>query len=715
MSLLPSFTRRLPRVLRKCRGVFLSLFAVAVFLIYPAGIPKLRQMPGIGTGIAALDSWELDSLDFRFRWRGPVPTDQRLLIVAINDTEPKPDDFREKDLAASEALRLMTEKTYPWNRKVWARLIERLMSAGVKAVAFDVIFQRQMEGDPELKIVLDRYADRIVLASTKQADLDNRLVFLKPHPGLLNAAGNPAQGFAFYPADADGVIRRTLSRTSETRESGMEDFDPDNLISLAAATVQIAAGIPPPEQRLALLNFQGDQARCASVPLADLLIDRIYYSQDPRFRSGAALKDKIVFVGPTAEIFHDVHETPYGSMPGVHIHAQNAASQLLAIGLRESSSVQNFWVALLFTVLPALVVLRVRQAPPQIGLLLGSGAVFLVGALLLFSEARLVIPIVPPLFGLILIGSFGVAYNLVVEQLQGAHVRSVLDRYVSKNVAKIVIETRDNFENSLRGERKFVTALFSDVRGFTSIFETSDPEKLVDQLNEYFLKMVDAVVLNQDGTLQKFIGDAIMAVWGDTHSAGAGGDAARAVRAGLEMRAALEQLNAQWKDHPDRVQIQIGVGINHGEVICGEMGHPQRMEFTVLGDAINLAARLESATKQFHCDLLVGQSVEELTRAEFIYRRVDLLRLKGKKKPVEVYIPLSTRATPPPAWLEAYHDAIGLYRARRFKEALESFRETLARIGGEDFLCRMYLERCELFTKTPPDPDWDGGHTLTEK
>lgn len=715
MNLLPSFTRHLPRVLRKCRGLFLALFAAAVFLIYPAGLTPLQQMPGLRNGIDALHSLELDSLDFRFRWRGPIPTDPRLLVVAINDTEPKPGDFREDDLAASEALRLMTERTYPWNRKVWARLIERLMSAGVKAVAFDVIFQREMEGDPELKAVLDRYADRIVLATTKQLDLDNRLVFLKPHPGLLNAEDKPAQGFAFYPPDDDGVIRRTRSRTSETRESGLKDFEPDNMTSLAAAAVQIAEGIPPAEQSRALLNFQGDQTRCASVPLADLLIDRIYSSQDPRFRAGAALKDKIVFVGPTAEIFHDVHETPYGAMPGVFIHAQNAASRLLAIDLGESSPAQNFWVALLFVVLPTWVVLRVRQAPPQIGLLLGSGAAFLVVAQLLFTEARLVIPVVPPLFGLILVGCFGVAYNLLVEQLQGAHVRSVLDRYVSKNVAKIVIETRDNFENSLRGERKSVTALFSDIRGFTSIFETSDPEKLVAQLNEYFLKMVDAVVLHQDGTLQKFIGDAIMAVWGDTHSAGAGGDAARAVRTGLEMRAALEQLNAQWKELPDRVPLQIGVGINHGEVICGELGHPQRMEFTVLGDAINLAARLESATKQFHCDVLVGQSVEELTRAEFIYRRVDLLRLKGKNKPVEVYIPLSTRATPPPPWLEGYHAAIGLYRARRFEEAMEGFRETLARIGGEDFLCRMYLERCGVFTKTPPAPDWDGGHTLTEK
>src|ERR1700685_2804810 len=183
--------------------------------------------------------------------------------------------------------------------------------------------------------------------------------------------------------------------------------------------------------------------------------------------------------------------------------------------------------------------------------------------------------------------------------------------------------------------------------------ETSDANKLVAQLNEYFLEMV-GMVLKEGGTLQKFIGDAIMAAWGDTHSESLEIDAQRAVSAALQMRGALVKLNERWKNEKDRPKLSIGIGVNHGDVIVGNIGHPQRMEFTVLGDGVNLAARLESATKQFHADILIGETVEKLTRDHFVYRTVDLMTVKGKTKPVEVFALLSERSVPPPAWLEMY-------------------------------------------------------------
>ena len=321
---------------------------------------------------------------------------------------------------------------------------------------------------------------------------------------------------------------------------------------------------------------------------------------------------------------------------------------------------------------------------------------------------------VPPVLGLVITGGFGIVLHYVVEQLERARIRAVLDKYVSKNVASVVMENSDSFEQALRGQSKCVTVLFSDIRGFTTISETQDPKVLVPQLNEYFLPMVDAV-LREGGTLQKFIGDAIMAVWGDTHSLGLETDATHAVRTALQMRVALTQLNEQWGRNPSRLRLTSGIGINHGEVIVGEIGHPQRMEFTVLGDGVNLAARLESATKQFHCDILVGEKVEELTRGEFVYRRVDRLRLKGKTQAVEVFIPLSERATPAPAWLAEFHQAIELYRARSFREAAQRFQEVNRQLGGDDFLCAMYAARCEQFAQNHPPADWDGSHTLTEK
>ena len=244
--------------------------------------------------------------------------------------------------------------------------------------------------------------------------------------------------------------------------------------------------------------------------------------------------------------------------------------------------------------------------------------------------------------------------------------------------------------------------------------ETSDADKLVAQLNEYFLEMV-GTVLKEGGTLQKFIGDAIMAAWGDTHSESLETDAQRAVSAALQMRGALAKLNERWKNEKDRPKLSIGIGVNHGDVIVGNIGHPQRMEFTVLGDGVNLAARLESATKQFHADILIGEQTEQLTREKFIFRTVDLLTVKGKTKPVEVFALLNDRSQPAPAWLEKYEGAVKLYRNRKFGEAARLFETARKEIGIKDYLCEMYIERCEVYLEEPPPTDWDGSYTLTEK
>jgi adenylate cyclase len=180
------------------------------------------------------------------------------------------------------------------------------------------------------------------------------------------------------------------------------------------------------------------------------------------------------------------------------------------------------------------------------------------------------------------------------------------------------------------------------------------------------------------------------------------------------MRAALAKLNAQWKDNPDRPKLSIGIGVNHGEVIVGNIGHPRRMEFTVLGDGVNLAARLESATKQFHADILVGEQVEKLTREHFVFRIVDLMTVKGKTKPVEVFALLGDSSQSPPAWLAVYHEAIKLYRGRKFSEAGKLFENTQKEIGG-DFLCEMYLSRCAAYQLSPPPENWDGSFALAEK
>ena len=321
----------------------------------------------------------------------------------------------------------------------------------------------------------------------------------------------------------------------------------------------------------------------------------------------------------------------------------------------------------------------------------------------------------PPLFCLVATGSFGIIFEYTLEQLEKRRYRNLFGRYVSKNVAKLILDDPRSVANSLRGVKKPVTILFSDIRGFTTMTEKTDAVQLVAQLNEYFAEMVEIIQEKNEGTLQKFIGDAIMAAWGDTHTFGNAEDAKRAVAAALAMRQGLVKLNERWRENPERQQLATGIGVNHGEVIYGNIGSKDRTELTVLGDGVNLAARLESATKQFHTDILVGEDAEKLTRDQFVYRTVDLMTVKGKTKPVEVFGLLSARSLPPPAWLATYHDAVKLYRAQKFSEAAKQFAAAQKEIGAEDFLCEMYLSRCAAYEISPPPADWDGSFTLSEK
>ncbi len=204
-----------------------------------------------------------------------------------------------------------------------------------------------------------------------------------------------------------------------------------------------------------------------------------------------------------------------------------------------------------------------------------------------------------------------------------------------------------------------------------------------------------------------------MAVWGNVRVRTEREDAVSAVRTALDMLAALERLNAGWRAR-GVAELHIGVGLNHGEVIVGNMGSPRRKEFTVIGDAVNLASRLEGATKEYGLALVVGESVAALVADDFVLQPVDLLRVKGKTRPVAIFTVRTERT----AALAAYEAALSHYRAARFAEARAGFAEALAaRAGGEpaDPLPALYLKRCEAMLAEPPGPDWDGVFVMRSK
>jgi adenylate cyclase len=672
-------------------------------------------------------------IDRRYQLRPQIPADTDIKLIGLDTTSFQLDSLAPQEISNSPTLQKMLQP-WPWDRSVHAAILEKLMAAGAKVVMFDFVFASEKDGDEVFAKALEKHKDRVIIGelfADEEGSVGQTKKLTEPNARLLLPGSDSVAGLVTIWPDDDGTIRRARYQTSAERETTeMPGIDPKiitylkneihagripdtltHITALAAEKFKGKISTPPPDEKT-FISFQGQPGTYRAWPVENMFVDDLWKRKP--FNGGLAVSNKIVIVGPMAEIFHDVHETPFGEMPGPEIQAQMLAALLNGNWMKETSGQFNFMLALGAVVLALLICLGIPQALLKGLLLIGATVAFLVACQLFFNNYNLVVPMMPTLFCFVVTGSFGIIFEYTLEQLERRRYRNVLDRYVSANVAKTILNDRRSFVEALKGRKQPVTVLFSDIRGFTTMTESSDANKLVAQLNEYFSDMVGSV-LQQNGTLQKFIGDAIMAVWGDTHSKGIEADAQRAVTAALQMRAALAKLNARWKENPDRNKLSIGVGVNHGEVIVGNIGHPQRMEFTVLGDGVNLAARLESATKQFHTDILIGEQAEKLTREHFIYRTVGLMTVKGKTKPVEVFSLLSDRSLPPPAWLPIYHEAIKLFRARKFTEAAVRFEDARKEIVGEDFLCTMYRLYCTTYEQKPPPEDWDGSFTLAEK
>jgi adenylate cyclase len=688
------------------------IIAVSGFLVF--GLTQTEWMTNS-------DLWQNTNyalIDRRYSNRPGKLPDPDVKLVGVVDSSLNLGALAPEDIAASPTLQLM-QKSPPWDRGVWAAVLEKLMNAGAKVVVLDYVFVGSTAGDEVFASTLQKYKDRVVISARFIEQADTFTQYQPPDEQLILPGVETTIGFATIWPDSDGKVRRGKYRTSLENESGKfpPDYFPNNVTSIDALAVQKFTGkiSPLPKAMASLIDYQGPAGTYAPLALERMFVKRDWES--PLFDGGLIFSNKIVFVGPIAEILHDIHPTPFAAvdMPGPEVHAQITAALLHDSWLSEPQPIVGLALALGLMLIALEICLRINNALFKVLVLVSTTVIFLIVCQFAFTHYKLVLPMVQPLFCLVVTGSFGIVFQYALEQVERLRYRNILGRYVSENVAKAVLEDKRSFEESLRGKKKTVTILFSDIRGFTTMTETRDADKLVAQLNEYFGEMVKIIEEKNRGTLQKFIGDAIMAAWGDVYSDGVDVDANRAVTAALQMRPALAKLNEAWKDNPDRENLAIGIGVNHGEVIYGNIGSSKRMELTVIGDGVNLASRLESATKQFRADILVGEGVEALTREKFIYRTVGAIAFKGKTKPIEVFTLLSDRSLPAPAWLEKYQDAVKLYRNRKFAEAAGQFEAAQKEIGVEDFLCEMYVKRCKAYISQPPPENWDGSYTLSEK
>ena len=298
---------------------------------------------------------------------------------------------------------------------------------------------------------------------------------------------------------------------------------------------------------------------------------------------------------------------------------------------------------------------------------------------------------------------------LIMEDItREKRLRSTMSRYMSKAVMDQLMESGDAV---LGGTGREVSVLFSDIRGFTSISERLGARETVTMLNEYFTDMVD-VVFAHNGILDKYIGDMIMAVFGSVISTE--DDADNAVTVGSRMMVALRELNLR-RGKANQEPIRIGVGISTGHVVAGNIGSPKRLEYTVIGDRVNLAERLEGANKYYGTNVLICQPTAARLRRAVQLRDLDLIRLRGINAPVSIYEVLDhhTEETFPrlDVVIPAFAEGIAHYRRQSWSRAAAFFSEALSANPG-DHPSRLYLERCEIYRADPPPPNWDGVWTL---
>jgi adenylate cyclase len=305
----------------------------------------------------------------------------------------------------------------------------------------------------------------------------------------------------------------------------------------------------------------------------------------------------------------------------------------------------------------------------------------------------------------------GVRGGLVVLEdiSREKRMKTTMYRYMTPGVAERVMALGE--DALMVGERKEVTILFSDIRGYTTLTENLEAAEVVSLLNNYFETMVEAV-FNCDGTLDKFIGDALMAVFGaplplKDH-------AWKAVQSALDMRRRLDEFNRQQKEH----NIRIGIGISSGEVVSGNIGSQKRMDYTVIGDGVNLSARLESVTKEYKCDIIISEFTYQLCSDRIWVRELDKIRVKGKNQAVGIYELIGDRQTPLNAekqkFLDFYSAGRAAYISRNFLESITLFQSAGA-IYPEDQAVKIHIQRAQDYIKMPPPEDWDGVHTMTTK
>jgi len=569
---------------------------------------------------------------------------------------------------------------WPWDRKIHAQLVDKLKDRA-RVIAFDIGFFEPSEDDKAFEESINSAGNVVLVVEYTDFSFRNGSLYgehlLKPV-----FSGNYAGGFANIFTDSDGVVR-----SAPVFIEGIENHE-----SFSSSIKKFLTYNETAETQI-LINYAGGPETFTHYSYTDILNDRLNL---------VLFDGKIILIGATAPDLRDTYLTPVSSrqMSGVEIHAN--IFQTLATGnyLNRQGALSVILIIFVLSIFAALILYFFRVSIATV-IVFAAGIVYVFFAAVIF-DSGIVMNILYPLLLLSTGYIAHVAVFYVFESKQRKLVTNIFGKYVSSEVAKEILS--HGTENlALKGEKREITILFSDIRDFTSISEKLSPEDLVQFLNKFLSSMTE-VIVERRGVVDKYIGDAIMAFWGaplkeERH-------AELACEAALEMKNKLEEITPR---------ISVGIGINTGEAIVGNMGSAQRLNYTAIGDAVNTASRMEGLNKQYETSIIIGESTYQKVKNIFTCRKIDLIRVKGKEKPLYIYELLGKHIgvdEETKIMIRHFEEGFGYYTQKKWSLAIAEFRKVLK--IREDKASRIFIKRCIKLKKTPPK-NWDGVFTMKTK
>lgn len=477
-----------------------------------------------------------------------------------------------------------------------------------------------------------------------------------------------------------------------------------NLAGYGAESIRIGdINIPTDESGRLLVNYLGPAKTFPHYSISDIIKGRI---------PAEKIRNKIVLVGATAIGIYDLRVTPFSATyPGVEIHATVIDNILHRSFLTHSSLIRfiDLCSIIIFGFLMGMIIPRLR-AVTGILFSLVILIIFVAINMYVFSGYNIWLNIIYPALTMIVIYLAITVYRYVTEEREKKKIRGAFQYYLTASVINEML--KDPSKLKLGGDKKNLSVLFSDIRGFTTISEKLTPEELVHLLNEYLTAMTD-IVFKYDGTLDKYMGDAIMAIFGAPLDQP--DHAKRACLTALDMMEKLRLLQKKWQEE-GKPPLNIGIGINSGDMVVGNMGSQMRFDYTVMGDMVNLGSRLEGTNKEYGSNIIFSEFTYDAVKDHVCCRELDSVRVKGKKLPVKIYELLGEKKEEA-KWknlIDSFEKGLALYRACKWDEAIAAFEKTLT-IRPDDETSRIYIERCKNLKENPPPMPWDGVFVMTKK